>query len=170
MSNDFLGSLGHLALGSRLKRAGTLLQAATQAWLRDAGCDVPAAHMPLLAALDSVGSASLGTLVDLLGVAQPGVSRMVDSLEADGWITTLSETADKRVRVLELTGNGRELVAAAKRSLWPVVQAAVVDLCADLSGPLTDQLAGLEAKLSAGAYDDALRSHARHRRRKRDAA
>jgi DNA-binding MarR family transcriptional regulator len=167
MNGDFLGSLGHVALGSRLKRTGTRLQAATQAWLRDTECDVPAAHMPLLAALDSTGPASLGTLADLLGIAQPGVSRMVESLEAAGWIKSTPQSSDKRIRLLELTAAGRELVDDAKKNLWPMVQAAVIELCADLSGPLTDQLDALEAKLSAGAYEDALRSNAQHGRRKR---
>ena len=154
--NDFLGSLGYLALGSRLKRAGTLLQTATQNWLQAAGCDVPAAHMPLLAALDRAGSVSLGTVVDMLGVAQPGVSRMADSLQAAGWITVTTDLADKRVRILALTPAGQTLVAEAKVSLWPVVQAAVGELCTGLTGPFAAQLSDLERKLSAGAFERAL--------------
>jgi len=156
MTEDFLESLGHLALGSRLKRAGTLLQSATQAWLRARGCDVPAGQLPLMAALDEAGAASLGTIADMLGIAQPGVSRMADNLEAAGWIRTTPEIGDRRVRMLELTPRGRDLVAAAKRDLWPVIQDAVSELCADLEGPLTRQLAGPEGKLSAGAFEDAL--------------
>jgi len=156
MTDDFLGSLGHLALGSRLKRAGTLLQSATQTWLRANGCDVPAGQLPLMAALDEAGTASLGTLVDRLGIAQPGVSRMAESLEAEGWISTVPERGDRRVRMLTLSPKGRKLVAAAKEGLWPGIEGAVAELCADLQGPLTRQLTGLEAKLAAGAFEDAL--------------
>ena len=170
MPHDFLGSLGHLALGSRLKRAGTLLQSATQAWLRDAGCDVPASQLPLLAALDSAGPVSLGTLADMLGVAQPGVSRMAGSLETEGWITLESEAGDKRVRLLALTPAGEQLVAEAKKIWWPVIQEAAAELCADLTGSLTDQLTGLEEKLSAGAYEDALDARSQHRNPAHDAA
>jgi len=156
MTDDFLGSLGHLALGSRLKRAGTLLQSATQTWLRAHGCNVPAGQLPLMVALDEAGTASLGTLVNRLGLAQPGVTRMADSLENAGWIRTGPVKGDKRVRVLELTPKGRDLVTSAKKDLWPVIQDAVGDLCANLDGPLTHQLIGLESKLSAGAFEDAL--------------
>jgi len=156
MTDDFLGSLGHLALGSRLKRAGTLLQSATHTWLRVHGCDVPAGQLPLMAALDETGATSLGALADMLGIAQPGVTRMADSLEAAGWIRTAPEIGDRRIRILELTPQGRDLVAGAKKDLWPVLKDAVSGLCADLEGPLTRQLAGLEAKLSAGAFEDAL--------------
>ena len=170
MAHDFLGSLGHLALGSRLKRAGTLLQSATQAWLREAGCDVPAGHMPLLAALESMEPASLGTLVESLGIAQPGVSRMAGNLEAAGWITSASEAGDKRVRLFVLTPEGRRLVAQAKEMWWPVIQEAAADLCADLAGAFTDQLAGLEEKLSAGKFEEALGAKSQQRIRKHDPA
>lgn len=154
--NRFLESLGHLALGSRLKRLGTLLQAGTQKWLHEAGCDVPSAHMPLLAALEELGPSPLGALVDALGISQPGVSRMVASLAAAGWIRTTPQGADRRIRRIALTAKGRKLVAHARRSLWPVIDEAVAELCADLPGTLTEQLTSLEEKLSTGAYEKAL--------------
>ncbi len=170
MQYDFLTSLGHLALGSHLKRAGTLLQSATHAWVRNAGCDIPASQMPLLAALDSAGPVPLGTLADMLGVAQPGVSRMASSLEAAGWITLETEADDRRVRLLALTPAGRKLVAKAKKHWWPVIEEAAAELCADLSGPLTDQLTRLEEKLSAGAYQAALDAKSQQRKPAHDAA
>jgi len=154
--DDFLGSLGHLALGTRLKRTGTRLQAATQAWLTQAGCPVPASHMPLLAALHAAEPAPLGRLVEALGIAQPGVTRMVQSLEAAGLVASTGEDGDRRVRMLALTDAGRALVEDARRSLWPVVEEAVAALCADLTGPLTGQLTALEARIAAGDYERAL--------------
>lgn len=159
--DDFLGSLGHLALGTRLKRTGTRLQAATQAWLKQVGCAVPASHMPLLAALHAAEPASLGRLVETLGIAQPGVTRMVQSLEAAGLVAATGEGDDRRVRMLALTDAGRALVEEARRSLWPVVESAVADLCADLAGPLTGQLSELEARIAAGDYERALAARLR---------
>ncbi|MEQ8665323.1 MAG: MarR family winged helix-turn-helix transcriptional regulator [Rhodospirillales bacterium] len=158
MTNDVLSTLGHLALGSRLKRAGTILQGATQTWLRDHGCDVPAGHMPLIVMLCNEGRVSIGALVEQLGIAQPGVSRMVANLEAAGLVSSVADAGDKRVRLLELTPSGRTLVDAAKEYWWPVVNDAVAALCADLAGPFSDQLAIFEAKLAAGDYERMLDS------------
>jgi len=153
MTQDFLSSLGYLALGSRMKRAGTILQSATQAWFREAGCDVPAGHMPLLAGLEEAGRVPLGTLAEMLGIAQPGVSRMVANLEAEGLVTSVAGEDDKRVRLLDLSPKARRIVEDGKRKWWPIVNETVAELCEDLSGPLTDQLAALEDKLAAGDYE-----------------
>jgi DNA-binding MarR family transcriptional regulator len=86
MSDDFLQSLNHLAMGTRLKRAGIALQAETQKWLQANGCDIPTAHLPVITALDRMGATSVGVLAQMLGIAQPGVSRMVEQLIAGGWM------------------------------------------------------------------------------------
>jgi hypothetical protein len=44
-----------LALGTRFKRIGESLQSQAQALLASNGMDLPAAHFPLLAALDRLG-------------------------------------------------------------------------------------------------------------------
>lgn len=155
MSEDFLGSLGHLALGSRLKRIGTVLQGETQALFYEDFCDVPAAHMPMLAALDARGPLSVGELAAALGVAQPGVSRVASSLQRGGWIQPVPDQNDKRLKRLRLTAKGQVMIDKAKRELWPLIESAVAALCADLRGPLLAQLAGLEKKLADGDFSDA---------------
>ena len=52
MIEDIVKELGFLTLGTRFKRIGEALQAQTQALLAEHGIDMPAAHFPLLAALD----------------------------------------------------------------------------------------------------------------------
>ena len=154
MSQDFLKSMGHLALGSRLKRIGTLLQSATQASFYDDYCDAPAAQMPLLAALDRLGPLSVGELAQALGVAQPGVSRMAGALGDAGLIEPApADESDRRVKRLRLTERGAALVDEAKRALWPKIEGTVAALCADLSGSLLEQLAGLERKLENGEFE-----------------
>ena len=49
MITDIVRELGHLALGSRLKRLGERLQAQTQVMLAQADISVPASHLPVLA-------------------------------------------------------------------------------------------------------------------------
>ena len=170
MTDDFLGSLGHLALGSRLKRAGTLIQAATQAWMREKGCEMPGAQMLVLAALDDVGRAPLGTIADLLGIAQPGVSRMVANLKTAGLVGSVPDVADGRVWLLELTADGRRVVEEGKRTWWAVVQQSVADLCDDLDGPLIEQLTALEDKLASGDYARSLEDGLARRKSQHDDA
>jgi GNAT superfamily N-acetyltransferase len=45
-------------------------------------------------------------------------------------------------------------MARSKRDLWPRVEAAVADLCDTVSGPLLDQIAGLEARLARAPLFD----------------
>ncbi len=156
MVEDVVKELGYLTLGTRLKRLGERLQAQTQVVLENAAIDVPASHFPILAALDRLGSLSVGELTEAVGISQPGVTRLLEKLEADGWVQSTQTAGDRRVRAIGLTKQGRQLIARAKRVAWPFVEAAVAEACA---GPARSLLAALaileqallEAPLSARA-------------------
>lgn len=149
MAEDILGALGHLALGSRFKRVGERLQAETQVLLADAGIDFPAAQFPVLAAIDRLGPLTIGELAAALGVAQPGVTRMIGKIEGGGLVRSKAGADDRRIKIVALTPAGRRLVDRAKRAAWPQIEAAVADVCGGLSGPLLTQISGLEAALEA---------------------
>jgi len=149
MTEDVVRAMGFLALGTRLKRIGERLQTQTQALLEECGIDAPSAHFPLLAALDRLGPLSVGEMTEALGVAQPGVTRLADKLEAGGLIRSAKAHGDRRVRILALSAAGRRLMARAQRAAWPLVEAAVADACAGLKGPLLAQLAALEDALDS---------------------
>lgn len=146
---DIVRELGHLTLGTRLKRLGERLQAQTQAVLGEADISLPASHLVVLAALDRLGPLSVGELTEAVGISQPGISRMVENLRSDGLVTSSRPTEDRRVRSMVMTEAGRRLVARAKRLAWPKVEAAVADACAGVSGPLLAQLSALEEALQA---------------------
>jgi len=158
MSDDFLQSLNHLAMGTRLKRAGVALQSEAQKWLQANGCDIPSAHLPVITALDRMGATSIGVLARMLGIAQPGVSRMVEQLVAGGWVRSETDPKDRRIREIQLTDKGRTFAAEASRSLWPVVEKAVARVCAGLSGPFMSQLTTLENRLATDALEASFRS------------
>jgi DNA-binding MarR family transcriptional regulator len=145
---DIVKSLGYLALGTRLKRLGERLQAQTQVMLAQAELDLPAGHFTVLAALDRLGSLNVGELTEALGVSQPGVTRMLDKLQAEGLVRSSQSEDDRRVRTIELTRPGQRLVARAKRVVWPKVEAAVADACAGSAEGLLAALAALEAALA----------------------
>jgi DNA-binding MarR family transcriptional regulator len=146
---DIVAELGHLTLGSRLKRLGERLQAQTQVLLAETDIGLPASHCPLLAALDRLGPLSVGELAQAVGISQPGVSRMLDNLQSDGFVTSQRLKGDRRLRPIVLTKAGRQLIARSKELAWPRVEAAVADACAGASGPLLAQLSALEEALVA---------------------
>lgn len=148
MVQDVVKSLGYLTLGTRFKRIGDTLQAQAQAVLAAGGLDMPAAHFPLLAALDRLGPLSVGELGQAVGVSQPVVSRSLRGLEAGGLVQSEVGSDDRRVRRIGLSAQGRRLVQRAQRELWPAIESAVAEACAPLKGPLLDQLEALEAGLA----------------------
>lgn len=149
MVKDVVKELGYLALGTRLKRLGERFQAQTQVLLEQAGLDVPASHFPLLGALDRLGALSVRELTEALGVSQPGVTRMLDGLETEGWVQSIQSEDDRRLRTVELSKAGRQIVTRAKRTAWPVVEAAVADACTGAAQSVLGVLAGLETSLAA---------------------
>lgn len=148
MVQDVVKELGHLSLGTRLKRIGETLQAQTQAVLAAYGFEQPAGHFPLLAALDRLGPLSVGDLSQAVGVSQPVITRSLRGLEDDGLVQSATSTEDRRVRRVGLSRKGRGLVQRAQREAWPAVEAAVAQACSGLKGDLLAQLASLELALA----------------------
>lgn len=144
---DVVRELGHLSLGTRLKRIGETLQAQTQAVLAAHGFEQPAAWFPLLAALDRLGPLSVGELSQAVGVTQPVVTRSLKGLEDDGLVESEASEEDRRVRRIVLSRKGRALVERSQREAWPVIETAVAGACAGLEGDLLRQLAMLEDAL-----------------------
>ena len=149
MIEDVVKELGYLTLGTRLKRLGERLQAQTQVLLEDADVGLPASHFPVLAALDRLGAMNVGELTEAVGTSQPGVTRLLDKLVAEGLVQSTQLADDRRVRTIALTKSGRQLIARSKRTAWPRIEAAVADACAGPAQPLLAALATLEEALAA---------------------
>ncbi len=149
MAQDVVKELGYLTLGTRLKRLGERLQAQTQVLLESADVDLPASHFPILAALERLGAMNVGELTEAVGMSQPGVTRLLDKLEAEGLVRSTQVAGDRRVRTIALTKSGRQLVSLSQRTIWPVIEAAVADACAGRAQPLLAALAALEEALAA---------------------
>jgi DNA-binding MarR family transcriptional regulator len=89
----------------------------------------------------------VGELTEAVGISQPGVTRMLDKLEADGLVCSTQLVDDRRVRTIALTRSGRQLISRSKRTAWPMIEAAVADACAGPALPLLAVLAALERAL-----------------------
>ena len=155
MTEDIVRTLGYLCLGTRLRRIGEQVQSDTQRIMEHMEVPLQAGQYPLLAAIDRLGPLSVGELAEVLGVTQPGVTRAAGLLAETGYLTVRKEKDDQRIRRLSLTEEGQALIARSKREIWPVIEAAVRDICDTLDGSLLAQLDQLE---------DALQEKTLHRR------
>ena len=154
MAPDILADLGHLFLGSRLKRLAERLQTDAGKIIKETGLPIQPAQFPLLAALDRYGPLTVSAAADALGVSQPGLTRSATSLVELGLVRSTKDGADQRQTTLSLTAAGRRLMVKAKRVIWPAVDKAVADMCQPLRGSLLEQLAGLEAMLGKSSLEE----------------
>jgi DNA-binding MarR family transcriptional regulator/GNAT superfamily N-acetyltransferase len=144
--SDLLQDLGATFLGSRLKRLGERMQAGAAKVALDAGLPVQPAHMPLLAALDG-RALTVGQLVQVVGVSQPGITRGIGQLVELGLVES-QQGEDARQRAISLTPAGVAVLARAKVMMWPQVEAAVTALFGGKPEGFLAQIAAIEAALA----------------------
>jgi DNA-binding MarR family transcriptional regulator len=63
-----------------------------------------------LAALRDLGSQRVTDLAEHGGVRQPTCTALVNSMEAEGWVSRQVDGTDRRAVIVELTANGREVL------------------------------------------------------------
>lgn len=129
MSRDVLAEMGHLALGSRLKRLAERMQADATKVFADRGLPIQGTHFPLLAALNTYGPLSVSEAVEAVGISQPAVTRIHNALQKLGITTTSRVEGDNRQKLIRLTPEGEALLNELKHDLWPQVRRAAQGLC-----------------------------------------
>jgi DNA-binding MarR family transcriptional regulator len=93
----------------------------------------------LLSRLHRHPGLSQSELAIMLEVEKATAGRMVDRLEASGWVKRRTEPGDRRVRRVYLTTEAER----EHKRMWPVAEAMVEDALADLSTQESRQLLGL---------------------------
>ena len=94
---------GHL--GYWLRRVSNAVSGAFAHALQEKQTSV--AEWVLLRELHERGQTAAGELADSLGLTRGAVSKIVDKLDAKGWIQTEAKEGDSRFRLLSLTRAGR---------------------------------------------------------------
>ncbi|PYD86840.1 MarR family transcriptional regulator [Pseudomonas syringae pv. pisi] len=151
--SDLLKELGPTFLGSRLKRLGERMQAGAARVASDAGLPVQPAHMPLLAALDGQ-ALTIGQLVQVVGVSQPGITRGIGQLTDLGLVESQQDRdGDGRQRTISLTSEGNAVLARAKLYVWPQIGEAVKTLFGGRPEEFMEQIAAIEAALAEHSID-----------------
>lgn len=83
--------------------------------------------------------ASHSELADMMEVEKATAGRMIDRLEANGWVKRRAEPDDKRVKRVYLTAEAERV----HKRIWNVAEATVADALADLSTREARQLMAL---------------------------
>lgn len=97
----------------------------TQAYDRALGAGgLKITQLPILVALGSLGEVAVTALADELGWDRTTLTRNLRVLEARGLVDSAVHDDDARVRLVSLTGDGHETLAAALKR-WQDAQRAV---------------------------------------------
>ena len=153
MAGDIVAELGHLFLGTRLKRLAERMQADVLKVAAGAGLPIQPSQYPLLALIEREGSVTVGQIAETLGISQPGVTRNMARLVELGLVEMTRDGRDQRQKSLSLSDAGKAAMEVSKREVWPRIDMAVAAICEQLSGPLLGQISAIEHALDEKPLD-----------------
>jgi DNA-binding MarR family transcriptional regulator len=107
---NFYESLGHLVLGSRLRRLSEAFLSEINKTYQAAGIEFDASWFPVFYLLSKNGSLSIKELSDITGVSHPAASQLVTNLKSKKLLKTTTCTDDGRRQLVQLTKAGHALL------------------------------------------------------------
>ncbi|MBX9669223.1 MAG: bifunctional helix-turn-helix transcriptional regulator/GNAT family N-acetyltransferase [Candidatus Obscuribacterales bacterium] len=144
--DDYLDRLGSLALGSRLKRMSERLGQEVAQIYTKAGIDFEPKWFPVFRLLAEHQVASVTDVASLVGITHPAVNQVAQELSKAGLITSASDKADGRKRLLSLSPKGMRL-AAQLEPVWQAVHCAISDLFEEADMSLLNAVATAESAM-----------------------
>ena len=124
-------------IGAVIADVARLLRTAFDRRVRTLG--ITRAQWLVLTRLHRHPGVSQSELADLMEVERASAGRMIDRLEANGWVERRAQDGDRRVKRVYLTPEAERV----HRRIWRVAEATVDDALADLSARESAQLRGL---------------------------
>lgn len=104
-------SLGYLALGSRLRRLSEGFLAEINRAYQNEGIDFDASWFPVFYLLSKNESLSIKELSEQTEVSHPAASQLITNLKNRALVTSATCVDDGRRQLVQLTDNGRALLA-----------------------------------------------------------
>jgi DNA-binding MarR family transcriptional regulator len=101
---------------------------------------------------------SQSELADLMEVERASAGRMIDRMEANGWVERRAQNGDRRVKRVYLT----EEAERVHRRIWRVAEETVEGALSDLSAPEAAQLMSLLGRVKTTLVTDADRHAGRN--------
>jgi MarR family transcriptional regulator for hemolysin len=93
---------------------------------------------------------SQSELADLMEVERASAGRMIDRMEANGWVERRALNGDRRVKRVYLTEEAEQV----HRQIWRVAEATVEGALSDLTAPEAAQLMSLLGRVKKTLVDD----------------
>ena len=128
-------------IGVVIADAARLLRTAFDRRVRALG--ITRAQWLVLTRLHRHPGASQSELADMMEVERASAGRMIDRLEANGWVQRRAERRDRRIKRVYLTPEAERV----HRRIWRVAEATVDDALADLSAQESAQLMQLLSRV-----------------------
>jgi MarR family transcriptional regulator, transcriptional regulator for hemolysin len=139
-------------IGYTITDVGRLLRTVFERRVRAVG--LTRAQWLVIARVHRRPGLSQSEVADLLEIEKASAGRLIDRMEAKGWLKRHADASDRRVNRLHLTPQAKRLHAA----IWPIAEATVDDALGDLSAKERRALSGLmtrvKTKLQALAEHD----------------
>ena len=145
---DFIRQRGAAAFGTRLRRLSDRLDREVQGIYRERAIAFEPRWFPIVTALHARRTLSVGDLADLIGVTHAAVSQLRAELVAAGLVRTRPDRADQRRLLVELTAEGKRMVARLL-PLWTAITQATLLLCAEAAPDLLADIDRIESALDA---------------------
>jgi DNA-binding MarR family transcriptional regulator len=98
---------------------------------QDAGNDAPAAQWRVLSLLQQSGAQRVGALAAAARTTQPGMTRLIGTLERDGLVLRSPDPDDSRATVVDITVSGAETLAAWRQEFRSTLAPRFADLTED---------------------------------------
>lgn len=137
---DFIQNLGHLALGSRLKRLSDRIMAAGQEIYARSHVGFEPRWFPLFRLLADRGPMSMSEAATALRLTNAAISQVVRPMTKAKLVVAKKDPRDERKKVLSLTTEGEALLPSL-RPLWDDIERAARELT-DFAG--IDLLAAID--------------------------
>jgi len=81
-----------------------------------------------LARIEQAESVRLGRLAQLEGISAASMSKIVDSLEEDGFVTRVPDPLDGRASMIQLSPNGRDMIHTIRVANTEALEVALTTL------------------------------------------
>jgi DNA-binding MarR family transcriptional regulator/GNAT superfamily N-acetyltransferase len=143
---ELIASLGELACASRLKRLADRLMQDVSLVYRERGLAFEPRWFLLFYELGRSGPLPVTELAARIGVTHPAVNQAAAELARHGLLRAAVDRGDRRRRLLELTPQGRQLLAGLQ-PVWQEVRAATAELLRQDGPGLLAQVERIEASL-----------------------
>lgn len=126
-------SLGYLVLGSRLRRLSEGFIAEINRAYQNEGIDFDAAWFPVFYLLSKNNLLSIKELSEQIEISHPAASQLITNLKNKNLVTSAACAADGRRQLVQLTPQGRQLLAKIL-PVWDTILLTMDSLLAQQPG------------------------------------